>query len=286
MGFKDKLKEAQGNQARIPRITTVRNLEIKENEKGQVAFACWDKENEKMVYANGEISGILIGKCMVASVYDDQLGVKGGTYRSSYYLTNNDEMVLFDNKGKVAKKGTIEDIVVFASNCTGNVSKKQVLFVHTDEGLFGITTNLTLSIGRFSAIDKANKDIFMDNQVVLTPTVYNPDDESINSQTKSYLGKFAAKNPPKYTEVSIGEPINEEMEGIEESIEMFLEWKKYMATVTKLPAIEEMQDGSGQPSNLGNSINPDDVDVGSEMKKAPFGVKKEEEQEEDTGLPF
>jgi hypothetical protein len=224
MNYKDKLKESQGESISYPKITTSLNLEVKE-QNGKPCFAYWDTTKEEMVYTSTPIEGVLIGKCMMASVYDDNLGSKGGTYKSSYYLTNNDKIVLFGKGGQIAARGTIDEIEAFAVNLTGNLSKKQVILVQIESGLLAVITNITLAIGGFNAFDK---DVFLTHNIVITPKLYDPNNKSISEKTKKYLGKFASKNPPKYAEISIGKPI-EEIIGLGESIDMFLNWKKFIS---------------------------------------------------------
>jgi len=246
MGYKEKLKESQGDEKSFPKITTELNLILKEN-NGRPAFSFWDKDKEENVYSENPISGVLIGKCMVASIYDDALGMKGGTYRSTYYLTNKDEIALFGNGGKIEVKGTIDELNAFANECTGNLSKKQVLFVMTTNGLIGVTTNITLAIGQFNSFDK---DIFSEKEIVLTPKIYDPNDDSITPKTKKFLGKFASINPPKYASISVGKDI-EGVDGLEDAIDMFIEWKKYISNGGGVHAEEEIP----QPSE---DIPPED----------------------------
>jgi len=224
MNYRDKLKESQGDNQSFPKLIPDLFIEVKDN-NGVPSFSFWDKDLEKRKYNPKPIVGVLIGKCIAASIYDDQLGPKGGTYKSSYYLNNNNQIVLFGNGGKIEVKGTIEDLERFANGCTGNLSKKQVLLVLTDNGLMAVSTNLTLSIGQLSSI---GTDVFLDKNIILTPTLYNPDDIEISSKTKKYLGKFAATNKPKYASISIGGNIDDTMQGLSEAADMFIEWRNHI----------------------------------------------------------
>jgi len=225
MNYREKLKQSQeGGGSNFPKITVDMHIEVKAN-GDEVAFAVWDSGEEKTMYTSKPIIGILIGKCIVASVFDDKLGSKGGTYKSSYYLNNNNDIALFGN-GTMVAKGKVADIDVFANGCTGNLSKKQVLLVLTESGLLAISTNLSLAIGQFTDL---GDDILLDKKIVLNPVLYDPDDATISAKTKKYLGKFAATNKPKYASISTDGEIEGTEKGLDDAIQMFCEWKDHMA---------------------------------------------------------
>ena len=247
--IKDRLKDSQGTGNAAPKLDLVMRIEIKDN-KNVPAFVRWDKETKENVVVPPPIEGILIGQAMEASSYSDNLGKNGGNYKSSYYFKNDDTIALFAPTAKgyeVVCKGTMPVIEKYINeNSTGNLKKKQVLFVLTEIGLIAISTNLSIAIDQITQ----NKEALQERYIVLTPKLFDESDKSISKRAKEYLGKFRKKNPPKHASISVGEPITlENFEGWETDkfIEAYKEWKQYKSTHVDAP-VEPKEEKEAKPS--------------------------------------
>lgn len=230
MSFSDKLKSSQSSGSTAPKLDIAKQVEIKEVEGGGVSFVTYDKEKEANVDIPNPIIGILIGEAMQMVSYSDNLGARGGNYRSSYYFTKEDHIALFAPSPKgyeVACKGTTAEVEDFiAKNSTSVVKKKRVLFVLTSEGLVAVTTNLIIDIDQ----RKAMADSLRTHMVVLHATVYAEGQTNISKRALAFLGKFIKKNPPKFAQMSVGDPITDgiwnQWDG-DRYADEFLAFKKY-----------------------------------------------------------
>lgn len=207
--IKEKLKESQGGGNAAPKLNLYQRIAIKDN-NGIPCFTVYDKDQKANVIIEAPIKGILIGQAMEASSYSDNLGSKGGNYTSSYYFTNNDKIALFAPTSKgydVVCSGNMEEIEAFIKKeSTGNLKKKQVLFVLNENGLIAVTTNLSIAIDQI----RTNKEALSECYIILNPQLFAEDDTTITKKAKEYLGKFRTKNPPKYAAITVGELITED----------------------------------------------------------------------------
>jgi len=215
--IKDALRTSQGSGNALPQLNIAKRISLKEI-GGEVVFSYYDKEIKENVEYPSPIVGILIGQAMEASSYSDNLGSKGGNYTSSYYFTNNDTIALFAHTPKgyeVVHKGNMEAIEAYIKKeSTGNLKKKQVLFILTAEGLIAVSTNLSIAIDQV----RTNKEELSEKYLVLTPMLFE------------YLGKFRQKNPPKYAEISTGKFISEldfDKWGAPKMIAEYKAWKEF-----------------------------------------------------------
>lgn len=233
MSYKDKLKQAQQTGIDRPKIELSYFFRMKEDEKGRVAFNYYDKDKdkEKDVFIVKPLMGMHIGTAMTMEAYSDDLGSKGGTYRSTYYFNKSHKMgVLAPTKGGfgIVHQGTAEEIESFMQQKSGGaVHKRAVLFILTQKGdLIGVQTNLAIAIDQLKKV----KDKTLDYMITLTPSLYGKD-ANVTANCDKILGKFAAKNPPKYADISVGDAIDEawvdSIDG-ETFIDMFTEYKKYV----------------------------------------------------------
>lgn len=227
--IKDKLKASQGGGNALPTLNIVQRISLKEI-NGNVVFSRWDKDKKENVEVPSPIQGILIGQAMEATSYSDNLGSKGGNYTSSYYFTNADNIALFapTSKGyEVVCKGNMEAIEAYVKKeSTGNLKKRQVLFVLTEDGLVAVSTNLSIAIDQI----RTHKDALTERYIVLEPDLFNEKDETISKKAKEYLGKFRTKNPPKFAAISVGELISEndfDVFGTTSVIEEYRAWKEF-----------------------------------------------------------
>ncbi len=227
--IKDRLKGSQGSGNAIPQLSIVKRISLKEI-TGEVVFSEYDKDQKCNVEFPAPIVGILIGTAMEATSYSDDLGSKGGNYTSSYYFTNNDQIALFapTSKGyEVVHKGNMDAIEAYIkTNSTGNLKKRQVLFILTEIGLLAISTNLSISIDQI----RQNKEALQERYIVLNPKLFEESDTTISKKAKEYLGKFRQKNPPKFAAISVGDLISEPdfvSMGADEVIEEYKVWKEF-----------------------------------------------------------
>lgn len=249
--IKEKLQSSQGQASNVPKLDILHRITLKEN-NGEIYFAVWNKDEKVNVAFPAPIKGILIGQAMEALSYSDNLGSKGGNYTSSHYFTNNDTVALFAPSAKgydVVHKGNMASIETFVKeNSTGNLKKKQVLFVLTQDGLLAISTNLTIAIDQI----KTNKEALSEKYVILHPKLYNAADKTISIKAKGFLGKLVKTNPPKFAAISVGELISEEDFTdwkAEETIALYNKWKEFKI---KGGVEKENQEEYSEPSTIQN----------------------------------
>lgn len=255
MSWKDKLKDAQKtNTSSFPKIETELVLEMKENAKGKPAFRFWNSETEKAEYYDKPIQGVYIGRAFRCFAFDPNWGSKGGSYMSALYLYNTNITIFSPTMQASSKRftGSREDVEKWLTSqgVKDNVSTKLCLLLATKQGLYEIRTNTSIGIDMFNKLDD---DKLLSNKIVLTPTIYDPDNENISSGTKKILGKFASKNPPKYAEIDVGEEITEEDAAIlnlEKFADMYNTWKTSMLDKLNTPVKgEETVDAESADKN-------------------------------------
>jgi hypothetical protein len=85
---------------------------------------------------------------------------------------------------------------------------------------------MTLGIDMVNGIGEKSQSNF----VIVTPKVFSHDDKTIGRKAKEVLGKLAAKNPPAYAALSVGDEITDmfanavNLGGV---IDQFIDWKNY-----------------------------------------------------------
>lgn len=267
--IKEKLQSSQGSANNIPKLDILHRITLKEN-NGEVYFAVWDKAEKVNVQFPVPIEGILIGQAMEAISYSDNLGSKGGNYTSSHYFTNNDAVALFAPSAKgydVVHKGNMASIEAFVKeNSTGNLKKKQVLFVLTQEGLLAISTNLTIAIDQI----KTNKEALSERYVILHPQLYNATDKTISARAKGFLGKLVKTNPPKFATISVGELISEEDFTDWKAEEMIANYSKWKEFKIKGGVEKENNEEYTEPSTIQNVHEEIGRPLHDEFNEPPF----------------
>ena len=230
---KERLKDSQrSGGSNIPRLNIVKQLEIRDWE-GKPAFHWFDTTKKEDVYTTESFGGVYINAANRISAFDKNLGIKGGSYFSTYYFTNQDIVVLMAQnvRGGVDKvmSGTPIAIKEYIAAHFPGVQPKvhRILFVLNTEGLYAIKTNISLAIDQFNKM----QDDFADRMMILTPTEYDPDDPEISKICKDkHLGPLAAKNRPKYAKITLGPEISDDMLeelGIDEVLANFKAWREY-----------------------------------------------------------
>lgn len=222
MNTREKLKESQGYR-KFVQLDVVKRIDLRQAEDKSPVFSYYN--GTENVQFTDPIVGIFIGNAMVKTAYSDNIGSKGGTYRTNYHVSNKD-MVLFEGSHVVAKgdESVIADYIL--KNATGTMKKRMVFFVATHEGLVAIETNMTIGIDQLNK----NRLQLLENEIIVNPKLYSPDDTEISNKAKGFLGKLAKTNPPKYAWITIGQPISDEMIelcNLDAHIDNFIKWKKF-----------------------------------------------------------
>lgn len=241
MSWKDNMKEAQGDSAKqAPKLHVDHYLQLKniDNKPSFVMFV--DGERKA---TSKPIEGAIVGIFLRMSAFDDNLGSKGGTYRSTLYNRKADNIAIFDINGRKTFGGTAEEGEKWlAENSTeGRAKKDQVLLITNDNGVYSVENNLTLGIDSLN-LSKAYR---YDHTIKFVPTLYSPDDTEISERAKQYLGKFAKNNPPTFVKFYKGKEITDDMAekwGLEDKLETVKAMKEYMADTPETSNEEEAHD--------------------------------------------
>ena len=263
MSYKDALKASQGEGGNFIKLPIIRSYQIKDGK-----FAAWNKEAEADDLTDS-ISGVLIGTAMKMSVFDNNHGKKGGTWNSTWYFSNQDNVMIFTPEGNKDFRGTAEKALEYLFNTVrANPKKRSCLFMSTKEGLVEVQSNVTLTIAQQNTLRSANKDVFLDNVLTLTPATYAP--ENFDKKVADILGKLVEKNPPHYATITPVQQITDaiaEQLNVVELAKTFTTWKaqivggKKTEAVANKPIEEEdefikstegepsipVTDGNGQP---------------------------------------
>lgn len=256
MSFKDKLKQSQGTGSSYPRLPLIATIEIKDSPTGVPEFQCYDKEQKANVKVGAPLKGIFIGSAMQISAYSDNIGSKGGNYKSDFYI-KTDNINLYepqrDGRYKSVVKGTMDEVTSFLSNIRPavTVKKRQVIFLLTEGGLVAVVTNMSIAIQQIGDI----RDRLQENMISLTPTLFDEGNPKITKKTKEYLGKFRQKNPPKYADIEVAELITEEVFDAfngGETTDAFLAWKKHIESPQKPTEQDEQVTGQQAPAVQAN----------------------------------
>lgn len=257
--IKDALKGAQAGGSDRPKINAI-PMELKE-QNGDAVFTVWNKDTKENIITPSPIKGILIGIAMQARAYSDQLGKNGGNYQSAYYMTNKN-IALFapTHKGyEVVCAGDLEAIASFIAREAGSgtvLKKKQVLFVLTENGLYGIINNLSIGIDQYGV----NKEALTEKYIILNPKTFEESDKLISKKAKEYLGKFRTKNPPKYAEITTGELITiEDWDAwdAQKEVDNYKKWKEYNMGAPEQP---EARKSETPPAKVETTPEPEFTD--------------------------
>jgi hypothetical protein len=242
MSWKDKLRDAQKTSGGdIPKLSVVKVLDMKEVD-GKPAFRFWDKDAEESKFIVQPLIGVLIGQAFRCMVFDDTYGKHGGSYTSALYLSNSN-ITMYSPDGKSRYTGSKEMIEkwLIGEGVKDSIRVKKCLLFATKSGLIEVQTNTIIAIDQVKVIKPED---LINNKVILTPSMYNPEDPMISKVAKNYLGKFAGKNPPKYASITIGSPITAEDEvtlSIEEYADQFIKWKEWISKGNTIPEVTEEQ---------------------------------------------
>lgn len=264
MNYREKLKESQKQGgSSFPKLSIDVYLDLKEAEagvhKGKPSFKYWDKLKTENFYSIKPITGVFIGQAFKCSAFDEKYGKNGGSYTSAQYLRSNNITIFSPNAKSKADMftGSKDEVAAWlAKQGVGDkISVKYCILIATASGLTEVLSNTVLTIDQFGKI--AEEDL-INNKIILTPVLYNPEDETISKDSHKMLGKFASKNPPKYVTIKIGDPITDEdveMFEIEKHVDNYLAWKKYkLGDGADGIAVEEK---SGEVEGIGNPPKDD-----------------------------
>lgn len=212
-------------------------LEVKQAPENKGAAFRFYK-NEESIYVTKTISGIYVGDANIMTAYDDDLGTKGGTYFTTPYFTIKDSVVVLapSKKGGVeaAFRGTVVEAEswISANSTSGRPTKRKLVYLLTKSGLITVQTNMVIFIDQIKHI----KELLFDNLLDMTPATYDSKNPGISKKAQDILGKFAAKNPPNYASMCVGQPLTDEFWlqcNAQEVFETFVKWKAQTTDVTK-----------------------------------------------------
>ena len=264
---KERLKDSQrGQGSNIPRLNIVKQLEIRDYE-GKPAFHWFDTSTKPGtdVYTTESFGGVYVNSAQRITAFDRNLGVKGGSYFSTYYFSNQDIVVLMAQnvRGGVDKimSGTPVAIKEYIVSHFPGVQPKvsKILFVLNTDGLYAIKTNISLAIDQFNRL----QDEFGERMMILTPTEYDPADADISKMCKEkHLGPLADKNRPKYAKITLGPEISDEMLeelGIDDVLANFKAWREYKGTNPATDDDKNTNVVEGAASGRGPQPMPDDI---------------------------
>jgi hypothetical protein len=267
--FKDKLKESQGSNSNFPKMQIVSVIEMKEDDLTKLPiFARYDKVAEVYVEVPAPIKGIYIGSAIQMSSYSDNLGSKGGNYKSDYYFDNK-KITLFAPQAKGYEKvaqGTKEEVSAYIDkNSTSKAKVRAVMFIATEGGLVAVITNMTI------AIDQTNKvkELLSEKVIILNPAKFFEADETISKKAKEYLGKFREKNPPKYAKVVVGEDITQELFdslNADKHIEDFKKFKEFKTGSAEVKPTEIATVHEEAGFTAGNPSGVSDEELGEQLQ--------------------
>lgn len=257
--YKEKLKASQGNSREFTKLPIVESYQIKEHpDTKEPLFLRWDKEaGEKgeHVYLKGSVEGVMIGNAMRMYAFDDELGKNGGNYFSDYYF-NKDEVTLFKPGDKIVKavKGNLEEVIEWiAGNTTSRMAKKKVcIFLQTLDGLIEVQSNITIFIDQLKTCRRQaqSMDVFLERMMILTPSVWTPE-SNVTKKAVDILGRFITKNPPKFADMVIGQPVPETWsEKLGEVADLFIKWKKekmQLGTAITTKVTTDIDEQNGKP---------------------------------------
>ena len=280
---REKLGDSQGVEgSKFPRIATDLRLKVKANLKGVISFNAWDSESKENKYYISPLTGIFIGAVNRLECFDQSYGNRGGSWSSTFFVANSNNIVVFNPSGKKEFAGNREALNAWA-NTKGleKFKSKKILIVLTDTGkVVEVATNMILFIEQMKQFaDKT----FSNFLIKLTPDVFDVATNPINISKKGmeYLGPFAQTNKPKYARIEKDAVLDDalwDQYGAEEVADMFIAWKNAVSEGgidTKNPNPITEQDEV--PDNI-----PADAYVSNNKREEISGIGNDESED----LPF
>lgn len=279
--FKDKLKQSQGQVNTYPKIPIFKTVELKDDDSnGAPSFCSYNKETKLNEFSTEIITGIFIGAAMQMSSYSDSLGRNGGQYKSEHYVNNNHPVSLFAPKGEKYEsvfKGTAPEVEEFiGKNSTSTAKKRQVLYVLTSDGIVAVITNLSIAIDQLGV----NREALQENFIVLTPALFNESMTTISKKAKEFLGKFRQKNPPKFADITVGQPIEEKdwnYMKADEAVDAYVNWRKFKEKGGEVKQEEKSEQPAYQESEAAQQVR---------QQAAQGSQSTENKQDDGLDLPF
>ncbi len=231
---REKLKGGQrsGSGSAGPKLDVSMWLAAAGDTKGVPSFTWYDRVKKEKKFSKKAITGIFLGSAMRISAFSTELGSNGGEYTSSVYFNREMPISVWYRSAKGQTKlceGNLEFVEeALAKAASDKPSKRQILFILTDKGVVAVETNLSIAIDQLHAATGEDENIFIENYIELTPTLYDPEDKSISDKAKKYLGPFAPTNPPKYASISINGDLDDAtIDTALSVIEQYQEWKEH-----------------------------------------------------------
>lgn len=197
----------------FPKIDVSFRFNVKKSESGAIVFTYWNKdkgENGETIETAKSLKGIYIGEAMFLSSFNREKNI---FYRSSVYSKNENNVLIFAgnelDRNFSGNVGQAKEYLSVKSKATVKIIR--LFYVATAHGLISVETSLPISICQIKAIKKANPDAFVDNYIILSPSIYDPaDNVRFDKKVHELLSITKAnKNYPCFASVEVGEIIPE-----------------------------------------------------------------------------
>lgn len=212
-----------------------KRVDVREDETtGALSFSWYNKETKKSESIES-IVGAKLGNCMSTEVYDDS--IKKSWYSNYVFDTSNENTMIFDpiKKGKAFDKPiNFQDAKNWLlTHVGGTVKSFYTIWVYSvnDDCIYAVKTNSTIGIDQINKLENKIKDGHL---ITLTPKKYSADFK-FSGKVKDGFLKFAAKNPPKFANVEIGEKITKDspfIDGLDLAMDEFNAFKAGFVGVT------------------------------------------------------
>lgn len=204
----------------------------------------WECKNGQFEYWNGverlvttePIQGVILGKAFKAAGYDAHAKK---FHHTNYYL-NNKDVKFYDPAGKIVVDGSMDDVMAYTSRHLGSqLSKKQVIWIATKNGVVELRSNITL------AIDQLNTyrwEAIMNTVFNFTPSLYTPQHQDVGAGAIKRLGALGASNPPSFFIMKpAGELTNDygDSIGLEFALDSFIKWRKHYEATNSIEVEKE-----------------------------------------------
>jgi hypothetical protein len=230
MSWKDKRKETFTSNTERPSLGEKR-VQIKEHD-GDVCFLMYKKNEDgggENINLGKELKGLLLGIATSYEAFDDKFGKNGGSWRTGYIFDKGNTAV-FDPTGKFLMSADRETCKKFINAETGERPRfLTVYFLLTTDGIYAVYSNGTIGLDQ----QKRYKNSLMYNYAILNTEVYSKDSD-VTKEADEMLGKFRFKNPPKFANLKVGDPIDDdfaEEAGVDDAMDLFDHYKKYYVNV-------------------------------------------------------
>lgn len=193
-------------------------------------------------FTDKPITGFLLGELMTGEIFDQTVGKKGGSYKSTPYFGKTDSLaVLNPVDGKwmpFANIGLADEWV--AKQCGKTLKKRRIYYVATDKGILEINTNISLSIDQTSKLKGVDSAVFQNSLISFTPAMYDPKDSSLSKKTHEIQGAIGATNPSVYAKLEVVRKMEEAdwaTYKVDEALAKFVAYKN-SKMVNTTPALE------------------------------------------------